>query len=346
MLLDLLLVSASVPAFYLLICSPVVADFDSFVWVWCLSKAEVFWGCAQLFGEAVFSLSTHPTLCQTPSWVQTCHIRPCLAVPKQEAATLDSLSYYLGHRPAMPLTLCHNAYSHYKPWGSRGPPACILSVCVHTSKCKPVCGFPTGLWKHFVHLLMFRLGLYASAHAEVIFIYYLLWQQREWRGVGESVLSLLKCLTIRMKFSMQRTRGSPHLHSCWLKDRKELCIDVKKREEMEIRQSTSVSFLSRKELRWASRGDLKLQVPEWDRGPDAGLWYTKAADVTRRSSQKGINLRHGISWPVSYFFHSLPHALVISFLQKDQKVGLHGWMIWQFSNDFKELCNWNKTLLI
>lgn len=111
----------------------------------------------------------------------------------------------------MPLTLCHIAYSHYKPLGSRGPPACILSVCVYTSTCVSVCGFnPTGFWKHFVHLLMLCVSaLLPSAHAGVIFIYYLLWQQREWRGVGESVLSVLKCLTIRMKFSMWRTRGRP-----------------------------------------------------------------------------------------------------------------------------------------
>lgn len=51
--------------------------------------------------------------------------------------------------------------------------------------------------------------LLPPAHAGVIFIYYLLWQQREWRGVGESVLSVLKCLTIWMKFSMWRTRGRP-----------------------------------------------------------------------------------------------------------------------------------------
>ncbi|MEQ2248182.1 hypothetical protein ILYODFUR_016669 [Ilyodon furcidens] len=115
MLLDLLLVSTSVPAFYLLICLSLLwltltqlSEFDAF------PKLK-FFGYPQLCDEAVFSLSTHPTLCQTPSWVQTRHIRPCLAIPKQEAATVDSLSYYLGHRPAMPLTLCHIAYSHYKP---------------------------------------------------------------------------------------------------------------------------------------------------------------------------------------------------------------------------------------
>lgn len=63
--------------------------------------------CAELYtqlgsGEAVFSLSAHPTLPQTPSWLQSHHIRPCLTAAKQEAGTLDSLSYYLGHRPAMP----------------------------------------------------------------------------------------------------------------------------------------------------------------------------------------------------------------------------------------------------
>lgn len=126
----------------------------------CLWKASVFPISAQpLSAEAVFSLSTHPTLLSNPSWLQSHHIRPCLTAPKQEAATLDSLSYYLGHRPAMPLTLCHVACSHYKPSGSRGPPACILSVCVYTSTCVSVCGFnpsffPTGFWKHFVHLLM------------------------------------------------------------------------------------------------------------------------------------------------------------------------------------------------
>lgn len=87
-------------------------------------------------------------------------LRPRLTAPKQESGgTLDSLSYYLGRRPAMPLTLCHVACSHYKPSGSRGPPACILSVCVYTSALVLVRGsnpsFPTGFWKHFVHLLMF-----------------------------------------------------------------------------------------------------------------------------------------------------------------------------------------------
>lgn len=50
--------------------------------------------------EAAFSLSARPTLLSNPGWLQSRHIRPCLTAPKQEAAALDSLSYYLGPRPA------------------------------------------------------------------------------------------------------------------------------------------------------------------------------------------------------------------------------------------------------
>lgn len=61
----------------------------------CLRKASVFPISAQpLSAGAVLSLSTHPTLLSNPSWLQSHHIRPCLTAPKQEAATLDSLSYY------------------------------------------------------------------------------------------------------------------------------------------------------------------------------------------------------------------------------------------------------------
>ena len=115
----------------------------------------------------------------------------------------------------MPLTLCHVACSHYKPSGSRGPPACILSVCVYTSTRWCWCAALTRVSPQAsgntlsISWCSVSRPLLPPAHAGVIFIYYLLWQQREWRGVGESVLSVLKCLTIWMKFSMWRTRGRP-----------------------------------------------------------------------------------------------------------------------------------------
>lgn len=166
--------------------------------------------CRGLCGEAVFSLSAHPPHSKTPSRLHSHHIRPWLTEAKQEVGTLDSLSYYLEHRPAIPLTLCHIAYSRYKP--------------SYTLTCGFNPSFPTGLCKHFVHLLMFCLDPSASAHAGVILIYYLLWQPREWRGVGESILSAPKCLTIWMKFSMRKNKkASPiffYLYSCWWKDGK------------------------------------------------------------------------------------------------------------------------------
>lgn len=147
--------------FYLFICSSVVDDFN---WVWCFSKPQVL--LSQLCSEAVLRLSIHQTLFETPNWFQARHIRPCLAEPKRKAATLDSLSYYLGCCPAMPLTLCHVAY--YKPWGNRGA-ACLYPkcLCVHVDVC-----FPAGLWKHFVHLLMLCLGLF-SLHPRTSHFYLL-----------------------------------------------------------------------------------------------------------------------------------------------------------------------------
>lgn len=80
-------------------------------------------------------LLTQPS-CQTPVGREVATLGPCLTAPKQEAATLDSLSYYLGRRPAMPLTLCHIAYSHYKPFGSRGLPRLHPErMCVYIDVC-------------------------------------------------------------------------------------------------------------------------------------------------------------------------------------------------------------------
>lgn len=152
--------------------------------------------------EAVFSLSARPTLSSNPGWSRSRHIRPCLSAPKQEAATLDSLSYYLGRRPAMPLTLCHIAWSHYKPFGSRGPPACILSA--HMSTCVSACGFvPTGSWKTLCPSLDAPCLGPRRSH------FYLLSGLTAGGMTGESVLSVRKCLTIQTKFSMRGTRRAP-----------------------------------------------------------------------------------------------------------------------------------------
>lgn len=122
LLMDLPFISTSVRLFtfcFSLICTLFPLTFTklgAFVVVRALVYAkhmEVY--VQRASAEAVFSFIYSLNTLSNPSCLQSRHIRPCLTAPKQEARTLDSLSYYLGHWPAMPLTLCHIAYSHYKP---------------------------------------------------------------------------------------------------------------------------------------------------------------------------------------------------------------------------------------
>lgn len=115
------------------------ACFYLFIYSMCSTAADFCFLSSHQFTELwtvccgldVFSLSPHPTRLLNPSWLWSHHIRPCLTAPKQEAAAPDNLSYYLGQWPAMPLTLCHIAYSKLKAFGTRELPACILSVWVY-----------------------------------------------------------------------------------------------------------------------------------------------------------------------------------------------------------------------
>lgn len=116
------------------------------VWICCSGDAcFTFWQCVELQLLSLLSLSSHPTHSQSPV---ACKVATLGLVWPQQCRKHGSgqLVLLCGTRGCHAFNSLSHCLFHYKPWGSRrvqyASVWCILPV------------FPTGFWKHFVHLLM------------------------------------------------------------------------------------------------------------------------------------------------------------------------------------------------